>query len=310
MDEPVERREEASCVAARACRPRRGCASSRPRSSLTPSARKRFSSKTRLASRQGTVSVSGYQRSARSQTRCFPRRPATATSPRDVQHAEHQSHLPLAPPPVRLALRRRVIRDLAREQRARAAPARGGRSGGSEAFSFRNAINAQVERPVAAAHPRPQKRQILGRPDERVPFDELSLLPDQPVELFAVVRPEPAPEHEVLRRRDRRDRVDLEEPEPAHGVEHRRSPSRRAAGPQRDAAGLLRCDRPHLATVSRSSTRASRSSALSSAVSSAPERLTLGSRCTRLHAQHAVAPGRTSGRPARRAGRRTRNGST
>ena len=44
--------------------------------------RNRRSSDSRSASRHGIVSVSGYQRSARSQSRCLPRRPTTATSPR------------------------------------------------------------------------------------------------------------------------------------------------------------------------------------------------------------------------------------
>src|SRR5947209_18949707 len=35
-----------------------------------------------------------------------------------VQHAEHEPHLPCAPPPVRLALRRCVVFDLARQERS------------------------------------------------------------------------------------------------------------------------------------------------------------------------------------------------
>src|SRR5581483_5449184 len=61
-----------------------------------------------------------------------------------------------------------------------------------------------------------QERQRLDRPDEGAPLDELPLVPDQAVELAAVVRPEPAPGNEVLRRRDARDRIDLQEAEPAY----------------------------------------------------------------------------------------------
>ncbi len=78
-----------------------------------------------------------------------------------------------------------------------------------------------VERPVGPPHPRPQQRQILDRPEERIPFDEQPLLPEQPVELGRVVTiAEAAPEHEVLRRGDDGDRVELQEPEVPHGGEH------------------------------------------------------------------------------------------
>src|SRR3954449_3265807 len=75
-------------------------------------------------------------------------------------------------------------------------------------------------RPALAPHSRPDERKVLDRPDERAPFEQLALLPEQAVELGGVVRAESAPEHELLRRRDTRDRVDLEEPELSHGVEH------------------------------------------------------------------------------------------
>src|SRR5439155_712422 len=64
-----------------------GWATSRPRSSRTPSARNRFCSYSRRAFGSGSVSVSGNQRSARSQIRCLPRRPTTATSPRALRHS-------------------------------------------------------------------------------------------------------------------------------------------------------------------------------------------------------------------------------
>src|SRR5881398_1768611 len=77
-----------------------------------------------------------------------------------------------------------------------------------------------VERPVAPPHERPEHRKVLDRIDEGTPLDELPLLPEKTVELGGVERAEPAPEDEVLRRRDGRDRVELEETEPVHGLEH------------------------------------------------------------------------------------------
>src|SRR3954451_523121 len=60
-----------------------GCICHSPFTSRTPSARQRFSSSTSFASAHKTVSrPAGYQRSARSQTLCLPRRPTTATTPR------------------------------------------------------------------------------------------------------------------------------------------------------------------------------------------------------------------------------------
>ena len=85
---------------------------------------------------------------------------------------------------------------------------------------------------------------ILDRPDERVPLDELALLPEQAVELRRVVRPEPAPEHELLRRRDGRDRVDLEEAELPDGVEDRASGAVQELRADGDAACLLESDDP------------------------------------------------------------------
>src|SRR3954469_8792665 len=60
-----------------------GCPCHLPFTSRTPSARQRFSSSTSFASAHEIVSKpAGYQRSARSQTRCLPRLPTTATRPR------------------------------------------------------------------------------------------------------------------------------------------------------------------------------------------------------------------------------------
>ena len=46
-------------------------------------------------------------------------------------------------------------------------------------------------------------------------FHSKSVFPEEPVELGAVAGAEPAPEDEVLRRRDGCDRVDLKTAEPA-----------------------------------------------------------------------------------------------
>src|SRR5215204_6175000 len=62
-----------------------------------------------------------------------------------------------------------------------------------------------LERPPRPPHQRAQERQILDRIYERLPLEQLLFLPEQPVELDAVVGAEPAPEDELLRRRDRRD---------------------------------------------------------------------------------------------------------
>jgi hypothetical protein len=57
--------------------------------------------------------------------------------------------------------------------------------------------------------------------DERVELDQLPRLPAQPVELRLVVAwAEPGVEDEVLRRRDRRNGVDLQEPEASDRVEY------------------------------------------------------------------------------------------
>ena len=97
-----------------------------------------------------------------------------------------------------------------------------------------------VPAPPAAPHPRLDERQRLDRPDVRVPLEELLLDPQQAVELRDVVRPEPAPEHELLRRRDGGDRVDLQEAEPLHGVEDRRRRPVEELRANRDATRFLR----------------------------------------------------------------------
>src|SRR5713226_7523248 len=107
-----------------------------------------------------------------------------------------------------------------------------------------------------AAHAREDERQVLDRVDEGVPLEEPALLPQQPVELRAVEGPEPAPEHEVLWRRHSRDRVDLEEPEPADGIEDTRRGAVEQLGSHRNPARLVLRDFDQRATLKKVSTMA------------------------------------------------------
>ncbi len=66
--------------------------------------------------------------------------------------------------------------------------------------------------------------------------EELALVPQQPVELRAVEDAEPAPEDEVLRRRDRGDRVDLESARAADDVEDPARGTIEQLRPHRDPA--------------------------------------------------------------------------
>ena len=85
--------------------------------------------------------------------------------------------------------------------------------------------------------------QVLDRPDEGVPLEELPLLPEQPVELGGVEGAEAAEEDELLRRRDRRDRIHLEEAESANRVEDRGRRAVEQLRADRDAARLLDAQR-------------------------------------------------------------------
>jgi hypothetical protein len=69
----------------------------------------------------------------------------------------------------------------------------------------------------ALPHPGLNQREVLLGPDERVPLEEPSLF-QQAVELGTVVRTEAAPEDEILRRCDRRDRIHLQESQSADRV--------------------------------------------------------------------------------------------
>ena len=223
---------------------------------------------------------------------------------------QHQRHLPIAPPAVCLAARRRVILDLARDKRPPAFELAEDVPANRRAF-LQKRLDPSLAGVVLAlpAHAGEQHRKLLDRVDERVDLDELVLLPDQAVELLPSVGPEPAPEHEVLRRRDRRDRIDLEEAEPADRLQDAARRAVEQLRPHRYPPCLLDRDLPHQATVSSSSTRASRSSARSSAVCSASDRRTLGSRWNALTRRTPSA--RSDLRSARPTSRSPyRNGST
>ena len=150
------------------------------------------------------------------------------------------------------------------------------------------------------------QRQILDRPDEGMPFEEPLLLPEQPVELGAVVgRAEPAPEHEVLRPRDRLDRVDLEEAEPPDGVEHTRRRAVEQLRANRDPARLLdgRPSSHHLLEPDRASEPGERAvECVVERARAADAGLDGGTPSRRARPRFA----RTSGRRGRRCGRRSR----
>ena len=205
-----------------------GCACHPSFSSLTPRARNRCAASRRSASRSGTVSVAGYQRSARSQSRW----PAPAADDGDlavdVEGLQHAADVPAAVPAMLVATVHRPVLELAREQRA--PPLELAQDIAPEGGVLLHelpppAVALEGRRAPVPAHEGPQERERLDRIHERVELDEPALLPQQPVELGRVEVAEAAPEDEVLRRRDGRDRVELEEAEPPNGVQH---PARRA----------------------------------------------------------------------------------
>ena len=162
-----------------------------------------------------------------------------------VQDRQHVADAPGAVPAVVARLALGAVVELAGEQRASllelshdVAPERPvlGHELSHPAF-----VRVVRRRPPAAHHAA-DHRQRLDRPDEGVPLEQRPLLPEQPVELGAVEGAEPAPEHELLRRRDGGDRVELEVAELPHGREHvvRRAVER--LGADRDPASLLDAD--------------------------------------------------------------------
>ena len=139
----------------------------------------------RSASASGTVSVSGYQRSARSQSRWPPRRPTIATTPRPCRISSMIATLRAAVPAVRLALQAPSDPRARVRAAGRGARARGAHSGGTPRSSFRNSLPRRSHAYLSRrrAHACAHERQRLDRPDVRVPLEELALDPEQPLEL-------------------------------------------------------------------------------------------------------------------------------
>src|SRR3954451_12661051 len=199
-DEPVERREEGDAVAERRVHGLRVC---KPAALLQPDALRAEAPVVEDARRLAPAHRLGVGVPALGEVpHALP-----AAPPDDgdlsarVQHAEHQSHLTLTPPAVRLAAAGAVVVDLAREERPAllqlaqdVAPER--------RVLLQVVDEAAVERSGAPPHARPDQRQDLHPPEERFPLKPLPPLPDEPIELLSFVLPEPAPEDEVLRRRD------------------------------------------------------------------------------------------------------------
>ena len=225
-----------------------GCACHSPLRNCTPAARRRFSSSARWASASETgLSSSGYQRSARSQRRWLPTRPTTASSPRRCRIS---SMIPTSRAPNHgcFRLSDRAVLQLAAEQRtARIELAEyiAAKAGVRLQERSRASFLLGAPRPAPARpHPCAQQRQVFDGPDERVPVDELALLPEQAVDLRRVVGAEAAPEDELLRRCDGRDRVDLEKADSADRVEDRAGRPVEQLRSDGDSACLLETDDP------------------------------------------------------------------
>ena len=149
----------------------------------------------------------------------MPARPATATSPRACSSSSINRTWRVPHQRCGSARRHQVRLQVAREQRPVALELAQHRPPEAR-VRLQEVARPRVARRAPPPHARADERQVLDRPDERVPLEELALLPDQPVELGDVERAEAAVENEVLRRRDRRDRIHLQEAEAAHDVEH------------------------------------------------------------------------------------------
>jgi len=138
---------------------------------------------------------------------------------------EHQSHRAVAPPAMGITLGHQVVLKLAREQwpvsfelTHHVASEAGVRF---QEIAYPEVARQGVRAPVLR-HPRADERQVFDRVDERVVLEELPLLPEQPVELGAVVGTEAAEEDELLGGCHGRDRVHLQEAELPDRVENRR----------------------------------------------------------------------------------------
>ena len=157
-----------------------------------------------------------------------------------VQDLEHHRHVAASGPAMRFPPAAGAILELARQHWAASlelvqhvAPEAG--------VDTQEVAAAPLPRVLAAPprHACVDQRQVLDRPDGRVPFEERPLLPQEPVELGRVVVAETAPEDELLRRRHRRDRVDLEEAQPPNRLANPLGRPVEQLRPDRDPPRLL-----------------------------------------------------------------------
>src|SRR5205807_2222571 len=142
--------------------------------------------------------------------------------PAHVKGLQHQADVPTSVPAVRQPVVGRLVLELAREERT--APLELAQHVAAKPRVLLQELAPPPvalvrRRPAVPPHPCTEQRERFDRIDERVELDERPLLPQQAVELGGVERAEAAPEDEVLWRRDGRDRIELEEPEPAHRLE-------------------------------------------------------------------------------------------
>src|SRR6266516_1666824 len=134
-----------------------------------------------------------------------------------LEQLEHERHLAASPPRVWVSRHHQVGFDLAREQRsalfelAQQMPLEAGVP--PQELSSPLLVFCLAPPP---AHARADEREVLDRPDECTPLEELAFFPKQSVELGRVVGSEAAPQDESLRGCDRGNRIDLEEAEPAN----------------------------------------------------------------------------------------------
>ena len=175
----------------------------------------------------------------------MPRRPTIATSPRPWRMASISLTLRSPVHPCECQPQTESVLELAREERP--APVELAEHVPLERRVPLQELSASTL-PGAASSPRACIRaRTIGRSSigqMNAAHSNSFRLPEKPVELVRVVRnPEPAPEHEVLRRRDGRDRVELQPSERPDGPEHVGSEAVEQLRTHGDAARLL--DRDH-----------------------------------------------------------------
>ena len=215
MDEAIERREErhaignlgAAHIGVSLHRP----SSAAPRVPGSAARRARGRPRARTSSRSADTNVGEIPQPLLS----------LSTGDRDeavgMEDLEHQRDLTAAPPAMRLVRPRgRLVLELARRHRSVVIEL--AQDIALEARVLDEELGAPTlvrVAPTAPAppHPRPPSGSDSIGQMYALPLEELPLVPQQAVELRNVVH-QSTPEHELLRRRDGRDRVDLEETGP------------------------------------------------------------------------------------------------